>query len=104
MVFTPSLLGAQHEKKIVWRTSQQACLLCPWARHFTRRLHLYVADRWHTRTSPGYNCEVAHAACRKEATLAYPPMLVRLVGGGLPDINDWFELGCHLSPNLIQLG
>ena len=30
----------------MWRTSRQACLLCPWARHLTGRLRLYVADRW----------------------------------------------------------
>ena len=46
------------------------------------RLHLYVADRWPTRTSPGYNCESANPACRKKATLGYPPVAVRLVGGG----------------------
>ena len=63
MVFTASLLGAQHKKRIVWRTSRQACLLCPWARHLTRRLHLYVADTWPTRTSPDYNCEVANPTC-----------------------------------------
>ena len=32
--------------KGVWRTSRQACLLCPWARHLTGCLRLYVADRW----------------------------------------------------------
>ena len=79
MVFTAFLLGAQHEKGIVWRTSRQACLLCPWARHLTGRLHLYVEDRWPSRTSPDYNCEVANPAC--QTTLGYPPMAVRLVGG-----------------------
>ena len=28
------------------RTSQQACLLCPWARHLTGCLRVYVADKW----------------------------------------------------------
>ena len=42
--------------------------------------HLYVADRWPTRTSPDYNCEVANPAC--QTTLGYPPVAVRLVGGG----------------------
>ena len=32
--------------RIVWRTSRQSCLLCPWARHLPRCLRLYVADRW----------------------------------------------------------
>ena len=41
-----------------------------------RTPHLYVADRWPTRTSPGYNCEIANPACRK------PPVAVRLVDGG----------------------
>ena len=80
MVFTASLLGAQHKKGIVWRTSRQACLLCPWARHLTGRLHLYVADRWPSRTSPDYNCEVANSAC--QTNLGYPRVAVRLVGGG----------------------
>ena len=64
-----SLLGAQHKKRIVWKTSRQACLLCPRARHLMRRLHLNVADRWPTRTSSGYNCEVANPACRKKRLL-----------------------------------
>ena len=34
----------------------------------------------HTRTSPGYNCEVAHQHVVR-ADLWYPPMAVRLVGG-----------------------
>ena len=57
--------------------NKQACLLCPWAKHLTRRLHLYVADRWPARTSPGYNCEVANLACRKRRLFA-----VLLVGVG----------------------
>ena len=81
MVFTASLLGAQHKTEIVGKTGQQACLLCSWARHLTKCLHLYVTDRWPTRTSPDYNCEVANPACQ-EATLGYPPVAVRLVGGG----------------------
>ena len=68
------------------------------------RLHLNVVDRWPTRTLPDYNCEVANPACRKR----------RLLGGihqwqsalwvvGLPVTHDWFEMGCHLSPNLISI-
>ena len=53
-------------------TSRQVCLLCPWARHLTGRLHLYVVDRWPTRTSPDYNCEVANPACRKRRLLGPP--------------------------------
>ena len=69
-------------KKIVWRTSGQACLLCPWARHITGRFHLYVTDRWPTRTSPGYNCEVAHPACCNKLLLGTHQKAVRIVGGG----------------------
>ena len=68
MVFTASLLDAQHKKGIVWETSRQARLLYFWARHLTGRLHLYV-DRWPTRTSLGYNCEVATPAFRKRRLL-----------------------------------
>ena len=30
-------------KRIEWKTSRQACLLCPWAGHLTKCLHLHVA-------------------------------------------------------------
>ena len=55
-----------------------------------------------TRTSPDYNCEVANPAC--QTTLGYPPVAVRLGGGGLPVTQDWFEMGCHLPQTLFQLG
>ena len=45
-------LALSTKKGIVWKTSRQACLLCPWARHLTGRLHFYVADKWPSRTSP----------------------------------------------------
>ena len=45
IVFTASMLDAQ-QIGIVWRTSRQTCLLCPWARHLTKCLRLHVADRW----------------------------------------------------------
>ena len=101
MIFTASLLGAQHKKEIVWRTSRQACLLCPWARHLTGRIHLYVADRSPTHTSWGYSCEVAHPARRLLGTHQWPSALLVV---GLPVTHDWFEMGSHVSPNLIQLG
>ena len=34
---TVSLLGAQHKKGIVWKTSRHACLLFPWVRHLAGR-------------------------------------------------------------------
>ena len=74
---TKLMKGKKRGGGIVWRTSRNACLLCPWARHLTGRLHLYVADRWPAHTSPGYNCEVANLACRKRQLFS-----VRLVGGG----------------------
>ena len=96
MVFTASLLGAQHIKGIVWRTSRQACLLCPWARHLMGRLHLYVADRWPSHTSPGYNCEVANPAC--QTILGYPPVAVRLVGGGAISLSRLVRNGLPSFP------
>ena len=42
--------------------------------------HLYVEDRWPSRTSPDYNCEAANPAC--QTTIGYPPVAVRLVSGG----------------------
>ena len=103
MVFTASLLGAQHKKGIVWRTCRQACLLCPWARHLVGRLRLRVADRWPTRTSPGYNGEVANPACRKKRLLRTHQWQSPLLVVGLPITHDWFEMGCHLSPSLISI-
>ena len=103
MVFTASLLGAKHKKEIVWRTSRPACLLCPWARHLTGRLHLYVVDRWPTRTSPGYNCEAAQPACRKRQLLGTHQWQPALLVVELPVTHDWLEMGCHLSPCLISI-
>ena len=80
MVFTAFLLGAQNKKWIMWRITRQACLLCPLAKYLTGCLHFLVADRWPARTSPGYNCEIANPAC--QTTLGYPPMAIRLIGGG----------------------
>ena len=49
-------------------------LVVPLGKALNKRLHLYVADRWRTRASPGYNCEVAHPACRRRnAVYAEPP-------------------------------
>ena len=45
MVFTASLLDAQHNRNSV-ENKPVNLLVCPWARHLTECLHLYVADRW----------------------------------------------------------
>ena len=84
LVFTASLLGAQRKKGIVWRTSQQACLLCPWARHLTGRLHLYVADRRPTLTSLDYHCEDVNPACRKRRLLGTQQWQSAVLVVGLP--------------------
>ena len=102
MVFTASLLGAQHRKEIVWRTSWQACL-CPWARHLTGRLHLYVVGRWPTRTSSGYNCEVANPAYRKRRLLGTHQWQSTLLVVRLPATHNWFQKGCHCSLSLISI-
>ena len=102
MVFTASLLGAQHKKGLVRRTSRPACLLCPWARHLTGRLHLYVEDRWPSRTSSDYNCEVANPACQTTLGGTHEWQSALLVVG-LPVTQDWFEMSCHLSPSLISI-
>ena len=103
MVFVASLLGAQHKKGIVRRTSRQACLLCPWAKHLTGRLHLCVVEKWRTRISPGCNCEVAHPARRKNGLLGSHQWQSTLLVAGLTVIYDWFEMGYHLSPSLISI-
>ena len=87
----------------MWRISRQACLLYPWARHLTGRLHLYVANRWPTRTSLDRNCEVANPACRKRRLLGTPQWQSALLVVGLPVTQNWFEMGCHLSPSLISV-
>ena len=91
MVFTASLLDAQHKKSIVGRTSRKACLLCSWAKHLTGRLHLYVAENWPTRTSPGYNCEFANPAYRKRRLLRTHQWQSDLLVVGLSGTHDWFE-------------
>ena len=56
MVFKAFLLGAWH-KKDRGRTSRQACLLCPWARHLVGRPGVHFPSRvipknfkkWHSR-------------------------------------------------------
>ena len=68
------------------------------------RLHLYVAGRWPTHTSPDYHCEFANPAYRKKTTLGYPPVAVRLVSGGATSYSCLVRNGLHLSPSLIQLG
>ena len=90
-------------KGIVWRTRRRACLLCPWARHLTGRLHLHVVDRWLSRTSPGYNCEVANPACGKRRLLSTHQWQSTLLVVGLPVTEDWFEMDCDLSPSLISI-
>ena len=72
-------------------------------KHLTGRLHLYVADRCCTRTSPGYNCEAANPACRKRRLLGTHQWQSALLVVGQSVIHDWFEMGCHLSPGLISI-
>ena len=67
MVFTASLLGAQQKKGESVENKLASLVVVP--RHLTGLLHLYVADRWRTHTSPGYNCEVANPARRKRRLL-----------------------------------
>ena len=73
-------------------------------KEFNGRPLLYVADRWPTHTLPGYNCEVANPACRKRRLLGTHQWQFALLVVGLPVTHDWFEIGYHLSPSLIQLG
>ena len=87
----------------MWRTSRQACLLCPWVRQLTGCLHLYVADWWSSRTSPDYNCKVANPACCKRRLLVTHQWQSALLVVGLPVTQDWIEMGCHLSPSLISI-
>ena len=102
MVFTASLLGAQHKKGIVCRTSWQACLLCPWATLNGTPPPLCGRQVAH-RTSPDYNCEVANPACRKRRLLGTHQWQSALLVVGLLVTEDWFKMGCHLSPNLISI-
>ena len=69
----------------------------------TGRLHLYVADRWPTRTSPDYNCEVACPACRKRRLLGNHQWQFALLVVGLPVTEYWFQMDCHVSPSLISI-
>ena len=103
MVFKASFLGAQHKNGMLWRTSRHTCLLRAWARHLMECLHLYVAERWRTRTSPSYNCEAAHPACRTRRLFGTQQWQSALLVVGLPVTRDWFKTSCHLFPSRIQL-
>ena len=50
-----------------------------------------------------YNCEVANPACRKRRLLGTHQWQSALLVVGLPVTEDWFEMGCHLSPSLISI-
>ena len=54
-----------------------------------------------TRTSPDYNCEAANPAC--QMTLGYPPVAVRLVGGGATSHWRLVRNGLPSSPSLISI-
>ena len=95
-------LALSIEKRECGEQAVKVACLCPCARHLTRRLHLYVADRWPTRTSPGYGCKVANPACRKRRLLGTHQWLSALVVG-LPVNHDWYEIRCHLSLSLISM-
>ena len=62
-----------------------------------------MADRWPTRTSQDYNCEVTNPACRKRRLLGTHQWRCTLLVVGLSVTEDWFEMGCHLSPSLISI-
>ena len=62
-----------------------------------------MEDRWPTRTLPDYNCEVANPAFRKRRLLGTHQWQSALLVVGLPVTEDWFEMGCHLSPSLISI-
>ena len=48
-----------------------------------------------------YNCEVANPAC--QTTLGYPPVAVRLVGGGATSHSRLVRNGLPSSPSLISI-
>ena len=67
-------------------------------------LHLYVAERWRSRTSPGYNCEAAHQTHRKRRLFSTRQWHSAFLLMGLPVIHGWLKMGSQLSLSLIQLG
>ena len=101
MVFTASLLGAQHKKEIVWKTSRQACLLCPWAKHLTGRSTIM----WQTGGPP-----VLHRITIVKLLTQHVRRLLgthqwqsALLVVRLPVTQGWFEMGRRLSPSLISI-
>ena len=98
-----SWLALRIKKEIVSRTNRQVCLLCPWARHLTGRLHLYVAGRWRTRTLPDYNSKSVHPTfCNRRLFNTHQWQSALLVVG-LPAVRDRFEMGCQLFLCLISI-
>ena len=101
MVSTASLLGAQHIKGIVWRTSRQACLLCPRAKHLTD------ASTFMLQTG---GPPVLHRITIVKLLTQHVRRLLgthqwqsALLVVGLPVTHDWFEMVCHLSPSLNSI-
>ena len=103
MVFTASLLGAQHKKRDSVEDKPASVLVMSLGKALTGRLHFYVADRWPTRTSPGYNSAVTNPACRKGQLLDTHQWYSALVVVGQPLAHDWSEMGCYLFPSLISI-
>ena len=102
MVFTVSLLGAQHKKRDSVENKPASLLVVSLGKALNGTPHLYVEDRWPTRISPGYNCKVTHPAC-KWRLLGTHQWQSALLVVGLPVTHDWFEMGCHLCPSLISI-
>ena len=52
------------KKKGWWENKRASLLVVPLGKALNGTPHIYVADRWPSRTSPGNNCKVAHPVCR----------------------------------------
>ena len=102
MVFTASLLGAQHYRDSV-ENKLASFLVVSLGKAFKGTLHFYVADTRPTRISPGYNCEVANTDVAKTQLLGTHQWQSALLVVEQPVTDDWFEMSCHFFPSLISI-
>ena len=87
-------------KKDIVENKPASLLVVSLCKALNGRLHLYVEDRWPSRTSPDYNCEVANPACRKRQFMGTYQWQSTLWVVGLPVTEDWFEMSCLISIRL----
>ena len=103
MLFTASLLGAQHKQAIVCRTSRQACLLVSLGKALNGMPPSLCGRQEAYPYFTGLQLRSCSPSMSLKATLGYPPAAVLLVVGGATSHSWLVQHKLPLSPSLIQL-